>query len=330
MNFENILIEPPILEPQEPEEPLVKGEAAQRERLRQAIELIDQFTVNAKEGELPIVSIRTHEGITSEPGVYIIDNIGITEITDADFAVNSQLLSGTRDSGHAVVSGRLAFERSGGEKKDIDVAVKCYMKRTPEERLARAKLEVETYFEMMRLGNLAFKPRCVVVGTSEITNELCAAVMTEFDESIFSLDNVAWSNQTEKELDIAISAASALGRYNANGRRHNDAKIKNVAQDDLGKFGMIDFETTEKFDVANPYEAARCVTEDLHKLSDSLYDRGFFPDDQAERDSYLEALMESYLGAWSSAPDEIQGALIVACVGMQHDFNEMRIKKKNH
>ena len=108
MNFENILIEPPILEPQEPEEPLVKGEAAQRERLRQAIELIDQFTVNAKEGELPIVSIRTHEGITSEPGVYIIDNIGITEITDADFAVNSQLLSGTRDSGHAVVSGRLA------------------------------------------------------------------------------------------------------------------------------------------------------------------------------------------------------------------------------
>jgi hypothetical protein len=104
-----------------------KGELEQQERLRQSLELVQLFTRQAGK-ELPIHTVSAVEYIPDEPGVYLLSNTNGEDIRGTNFELSPNLLSGTRDSGHAVVSGKMAIERLGQKQpQEIDVAVKCFM-----------------------------------------------------------------------------------------------------------------------------------------------------------------------------------------------------------
>lgn len=320
-----------------------KGEIEQQERLRQSLELVQLFTRQAGH-ELPISAVRTADEIPDIPGVYVLSEGQEDPIRDTNFVLSPNLLSGTRDSGHAVVSGNMTIERrKNSQPQEIQVAVKCFMKRDPEERLQRARQEVRIMQQLAEEGELTFVPRCVVIGNPNDGGRSCVAIMTEFDPSILSLDNHPWSAQTPENLSLALNATYALGRFNAGepkqdgeiesrrpGRYHGDAKIKNIAQDDLGMFGMIDFETSLEISAEDPVQASWCAISDLHKLLDSLKDRGFFPQEEHRREVIVGTLVEAYLDAWIGSPEDVQSAVLTACADVQSAFHEMHAQKQTY
>lgn len=290
----------------------------QEDALR-AVNLISRATGR----EIPIIS--NAEDIFSEPGAYILDPelCQRGRMSDVNFSMEPRMLSGAADSAHAVIAGELQvdYTNKSAESKTIEVAAKCYSKRTAQERYERVKREIDITKVMAANGQLALKPVAVAIAPEGVANG-ATVLLTEFDRDLFTLDNHPWERGLSPEnIDVAVTAASAVSRFNTFGYHHKDAKIKNVAGRLTGEIGMIDFETSVPIDVNDPMQAAEAAHGDLGLLLKSLEDEGFF--DNVANEGVRERLTrlskgvqriceEGYLSQWENAPADVQMAVFDA------------------
>jgi hypothetical protein len=250
------------------------------------------------------------------PGIYLLDPSIAARgpIKDAKFQFEEKMLSGAADSAHAVIAGQLAVVHASGEISTTEIAAKCYQKRDFEERMARASREVEVMQDMARRGELALDPVAVAVTSSRMGDAV--VLLTRFNDDLYTLDNNPWGRgPTAANVSNATLAAQALGRFNAMGYMHRDAKIKNVASVAGQGVGMIDFETSDPFDVSDPIQTGTAAYADLEYMMGSLADKGLFNvrrrrDFQDNSGQVLAAVQticeDGYLSAWGEASPDIQ------------------------
>lgn len=258
----------------------------------------------------------------SEPGIYLLDPTILEQgpIKDAHFKFEERMMSGAADSAHAVIAGNLSIDHAGPGRKgsEVTIAAKCFEKRDFSERLARAAREVEVMRDMERRGELGLHPVAVAV-----TNEAMGSsvvLFTKFNEDLFTLDNNPWGRgPTENNINDATLAAQALGRFNTYGYTHRDSKVKNVASVPGKGVAMIDFETTDAFDIQNPGEAAEAAFTDLEYFIGSLADKGLlkvsrdhnYQDNSAAIiDAVQRICQDGYLSAWEAADPAVQDAVL--------------------
>lgn len=284
-----------------------------------AVNLISRATGR----EIPIIS--NAEDISLAPGAYILDPelCQRGKMSDVNFSMEPRMLSGAADSAHAVIAGELQvdYANKSAKSKMIEVAAKCYSKRTAEERFERVKREVDISKVMAENGQLALNPVAVAIAPEGVA-EGAAVLLTEFDRDLFTLDNHPWERGlTAENIDVAVTAASAVSRFNTFGYHHKDAKIKNVAGRLTGEIGMIDFETTVSIDVNDPMQAAEAAHGDLGLFLKSLDDEGFFDNvaNEGVRDRLTRLTEgvqriceEGYLSQWENASPDVQMAVFDA------------------
>lgn len=305
--------------------------AEQQTRQAEALKVIRQIS-HAAGSELPVLS-RENGAVDDSPAVYILDPkvIDAGELVDADFQLEKRILSGAANSAHAVIAGDLTVEDAGKHSTTTTVAAKCYHgKRTFEDRLQRARREVDTTRFMQAQNELALEPVAVAVAPESMGNTV--VLLTRFDESIYTLDNTPWNRgPNPQNTATAALAAHTLGRFNTYGLRHSDAKIKNIASSSAdGRAGMIDFETAERFDIHDPYDAQLTAHTDFGLLVSSLADSGLFQlayDRKSYQDNtpaiagVLTGMADSYLANWEHAPANVQGAVYEAVATVVDRFS---------
>lgn len=285
---------------------------AERQALFRDTLFVAKYFANQVGRNIPINPIDRADQISDEPGAYIFSEHSNKPIVDADFRLRQELLSGTQDSAHSVLAGVIEVQRDDEEEPKInEVAIKCFLKRNPGERISRAIQEFRVMEYLKGQEELTFEPICLVKGRDDDLSSGSVAIMTTFEPTVFSLDNYAWAKSNGDAEALAHSAAASLGRFNTLGIFHGDAKIKNVAQDETGKFGMIDYETSYFFDATSPSDASGTALTDFETLVKSLADRQFFnaPNRLPRRQAILENLAQSYLDQWISAPEPVQDSV---------------------
>ena len=295
---------------------VLEREARQNEALR-----VVNGIARATGTELPVLA---HEGgrFSDKPGIYLLDPDVIKNgpIKDASFNFDQRMLSGAADSAHAVIAGQLTVKHESGlHVPATAVAAKCYQKRTFDERLARAEREVEVMRDMNNRGELALDPVAVAIAPDRQTGDTSVVLFTRFNDSLYTLDNNPWGRgPTPFNVQNAADAAGALGRFNSMGWQHRDAKIKNVASVAGLGVGMIDFETTDPFDPNDPNAARDAAYADLDYFVSSLGDKDFlkrkqnrdFSDNSDQIVGAVQAVCDSYLGAWGDASPDVQAQVL--------------------
>lgn len=284
---------------------------AEKERqIKDALNVIN--AVSSMVGkELEVTSVNSHEDITQDPGVYLLRHPEYSSrVKQVHFDFERNLLSGAADSAHAVLQGNLFVERTKRrEGSQHKVAVKNFAKRNPTENMGRALKEVRIMEDMQSKGELSFKPiGLVVTPESEATNGEII-LLTKHDRSILTMDNNPWkSGPTPNNMENALLAAEAVGRFNIQGYFHNDAKIKNVAQKEIGQTGMIDYETAQDIDITDSRQSAEAALVDFSTFLDSLHKKEFFR--RAIGTPRLKQLLDDlafrYLEAWEDADIDVQ------------------------
>lgn len=266
--------------------------------------------------ELPMHSVEDPHLIPHEPGIYVLNNhIGASDrITDVSFLLKRQLLSGAADSAHSVIAGDLLVDYRDGTQREVKVAVKCYAKRTAEERYNRAMREITVMEDLLSCEELSIEPIAAAIASPYPPFNGEVILLTRYNDMLLSLDNLPWGRGVEdrRNVNSARLAVQALGRFNAHlGYVHGDAKIKNVAIEHGDGIGMIDFETTEEFDRTSPAEAARASNTDFGFFLDSLQKKGFItPGFSRANQDAITLLATDYLDAWVGAPQAVQAAVL--------------------
>src|SRR5512141_823398 len=149
------------------EQPVVGAESAsasvlEREQ-RQHEALITVQGISRATGRALQVFAGAELAFSGAPGLYMLD----AEIAqrgpgkDSKFTFEQRMLSGAADSAHAVIAGQLAVTHQDGRRSDAEVVAKCYQKRALEERLIRARREVEVMRDMAARGEIALEPVAV-------------------------------------------------------------------------------------------------------------------------------------------------------------------------
>lgn len=292
-------------------------EARQRrfeENLR-IVRLISEVAGNS----LEIHQVENPHLVPNQPGIYVFNNhIGLdmdAPLTDVNFNPDKKLLSGRADSAHSVLAGSLVIDYRGGERRSSGVAVKCFTKRTQEERFERAMREVAIMEDLEDCDELSLEPLAVAIAPDHSPFSGEVVLLTRRRDNLTSLDNLPWGRGVDNDRNVrsARLAFRVLGRFNAHlGYVHNDAKIKNAAADIVtGEAGMIDYETTTEFDRSDPAEAALATNSDFPMMLDSLRKRGFvMPDGSREHRQMVAILCEDYLEAWNAAPTNVQERVV--------------------
>lgn len=266
---------------------------------------------------LPVASVEGPEELRDEPGVYLLHHPELAStISGVRFDFDQNLLSGSADSAHAVLKGDLVVERSPTNDDDTSthtVAVKNFEKRTAADNMQRALREIQVMKDLEEKGEVTFSPLGLVVAPENgiTSNEII--LLTAHDSSILTMDNNPWkAGFSVQNIDNAKEASTAVARFNRMGYFHQDAKIKNVAQSEIGGTGMIDYETTEDIDVTNPEQVAEAALVDFSTLINSLHKKGLFgkSDNPREIRQVLEELGSSYLSVWGDSGREVQDAVI--------------------
>lgn len=288
-------------------------EARQHDALR-----VVQGIARATGRQLDVIT-HADGSFSPEPGVYLLDPTMAEQggIKDAKFQFDQRMLSGAADSAHAVIAGNLEVFHRGGLTTNTPVAAKCYQKRPFEERFDRAQREVAVMRDMSRRGELALEPVAVAVAPDR-GGEDAIVLLTRFNDELYTLDSNPWGRgPTPANIDNAVLAAGALGRFNQMGYVHRDSKIKNVASV-VGKgVGMIDFETTDPIDPNDPVQAGDAAYTDLDYMVSSLADKGLFTrrqnrnftDNSPEIVTAVQSVCDAYLMAWADAAPEVQDSV---------------------
>jgi hypothetical protein len=272
-----------------------------QQKRREALRVV-QAVSSLAGNEIPILPTPDSESIPRESGVYLFPDYDDPEnpIIDTTFEENPRLLSGRADSAHSVLTGVLSSMTQSGEKRVVDVAVKCSLKRTPEERFERAVKELSIMADLYQKGELAFKPIALAVAPDHAPMDGKLVLVSRFDGTINTMDNLPWGRGIDdpSNVEAAIAAAEAVGRFNAVlGYIHKDAKIKNVATSAHPvKTGLIDFETSERIDPTISSVAAGAAHEDFDLLVASLAKKGFFRHPDAKE--VLREMADAYLSQW--------------------------------
>lgn len=239
---------------------------------------------------------------------------------------------GVADSAHTVLMGNITSHNN----PDMSVAAKHYNKRTFEDRLNRVNKECEVMLMMKRASVPTIEPIAVIVDRNGDTDTIL--LLTKEDPSLITLDNNPWGlGMTDENIDAATRAANALGRFNVFGICHNDAKIKNVASSGKRRSerttNMIDFETAEIFDIADPVACAAAAQTDLTTLINSLQKKGLFPDNYDGKvnnslaiGNTLIQIFDKYLEAWTGVNSDIQTAVYNAAHEVIEGFGRNIIK----
>lgn len=264
--------------------------------------------------------------IPDVPGAYLIEGAVDTEdyqeIVQTDFEFKRVTLSGKADSAHAVLPGILRVHYLGKNNDkviELDVAAKGCYKRTFEDNLDRVRREIHFSRELEDDGEIAFRPVAVVIaepptrGKGTDFNNYDVLLVTRLESAITTLDNVPWQKGlTETNVDTAEAAISALARFNTKNGYHKDSKIKNFAQNPIGKMSMIDFERSQAVDMKDPVEVTAMAHGDVGMFLDSIVNRGFFSQEPYKAHDVIRNLAETYLGHWTGSPDFIQDAVYAA------------------
>lgn len=284
-------------------------------RVAEAVRIVSEVARMAGD-QLPISTLDDVDSLTADQGVFILsgsENDPDSKITGASFGFIEDNLSGAADSAHAAIPGLLVLDREGKEESTPKVVAKCFTKREFGDRLERVKREVNTMRFLNANGALTIEPIAVVV--ANVGSEQEIVLLTNYYEALVTLDNLPWGlSLTPRNVKNAVLGASALGEFNAMGFKHGDAKVKNVAQDETGRMGMIDYETTVPIDVTDPADAAVTAYSDLGLYLDSLKGKGFFGSKDKSRPASeireaLDTMILSYTDHWSGATEEVKNAV---------------------
>ena len=262
--------------------------------------------------QLAVVPMPAIDALDTTPGVYVVyperyDN----DIVGAQFTFNRNNLSGAADSAHAAIPGDLTLERRGGFSAIAEVVAKCFTKRTVSDRLSRIKSGLHTMEAMREAGFLTIDPLAVIM--ARVDGETQLVLLTEYNPTLTTMDNLPWGRGVTDEVTVAnaVLGASALGAFNALGHVHGDAKVKNVAQDETGRVGMIDYETSHPFKLDDQMGVRTAVLEDFSKYLDSLIKKGFFGVKGQKVPAVfiretLDAMVVAYIEHWADQPQEIR------------------------
>ncbi len=282
-------------------------------QIKDALNVINNIS-SAVGDELDVESVESHADIHHQPGVFLLRKPEYSSmVKDVHFDFRRNLLSGSADSAHAVLQGNIVVERHDlRERSTHTVAIKNYSKRTPEDNFHRGLTEIRVMDDMAARGEVSYVPIGLVVAPVDESTNGEIAIITKHDSSILTMDNNPWmAGFTQENIGNALEASRAVGRFNSLGYIHNDAKIKNVAQNEYGKTGLIDFESARDIDVDRPIEVAEAALVDFSTFLDSLHKKGFFKLARRKENAMnelLDDLSASYLEAWAEAPLDVQNA----------------------
>lgn len=285
-----------------------------KQSLDRTLEITDMVGPN-----LEAYNLDEAAAIPLAPGIYFLGQdveSGRTHLSFAKFDLEPKVLSGKIDSAHAVLPGLLGIAYSSHglySEKHTGVAVKGFYSREITDRFQRVVNEVTISQIQKQQGEIAYDPIAVIIAPAESSKpggdheNHDILLVTKLDESVKSLDNVAWQlGFNAANVGVVKSAASALGRFNRNVGQHGDAKIKNVAGRANGQTSMIDFETSMLIDINDSSAVMGMVHEDLGKFIESLKDEGFFDHEAYRAPEVLQSVGEAYLDNWDDADETIQ------------------------
>jgi hypothetical protein len=263
------------------------------QRVQDALRIIR--TVSKQVGNtLPVTPMPEIAELDTTPGVYFVDNgEADVQVTGAKFEFVERNLSGAADSAHAAIPGDLLIEAADGTESKVTVVAKCFSKRDEDDRLVRIKHELTTMRAMQENDALTIDP--IAVAMSNIDGEKQMILLTRYNPSLTTMDNLGWGRGLSDRGNVsnAILGAHALGQFNALGFEHRDAKVKNVAQDETGKVGMIDYETSVPFDLTNEFSVNSAAYTDFSVYLDCLSRKAFL-------DTRAKESLQQILGAYLS------------------------------
>lgn len=290
-------------------------------RLKRTHQLVREVSRMAGR-EIPILPVDSSADITGAPGVYLlVPRRREAAIKRTDFELQPKLLSGIADSAHAVLAGDLKIEYdkhngASGFTEVREVAAKCFYKREPQDRLHRALTETRFMEELSNRGELTMLPVAVAITPENSRAEGSVTIVTEYNPTLISLDNLPWGRGLTGHNSLrSLQAVRALAEFNTQGILHGDAKIKNVAQDQVGRIGMIDYETSRRIDPELPTDAGEAAYLDFGQLLGSFYDKGFLKPNSSASTNFANLLAEEYLGAWKDSSPAVQEAVYDGLLG---------------
>lgn len=288
------------------EKPIPRYESA-NPRTRDLTRALRYLSTGIRKGNIPVYG--GDGGEFSEEGLHLLHSKATPENPVIELIATPDIRSGTgmQDCAHVVVPYWLNIQLSSGEHVERKVAAKYYTKREPEDRITRVRREVGYMEQMQEAGQPTMLPLAVVVDHREGT-----ILVTEFDDSLLTLDNHPWKRGLiEENVYTACTAAQALAHFQIiTSSSHGDSKIKNIARLTDRNSGeqvvrAIDYETAKPF-ADDPIDRVGAIEKDLAMLIDSLVQKGMFGCPEGEYDyrrrqlDAVDAILNAYMDAWAS------------------------------
>ncbi|MEO8784775.1 MAG: hypothetical protein ABI221_00365 [Candidatus Saccharimonadales bacterium] len=326
-----------------PETPALTARELRTAETLRAVQMVAEMTGD----ELVVESVTDPSLITDRPGVYVFGNhLGGNAgniIRDVNFVMQDKPMSGAADSAHAVIAGWLDVTFNDRPSEGIKVVAKCFAKRTPEERFERAIREVTIMEELAGRHELSLEPIALAIAPKGLPMDGQIILFSRQEDELLTFDNQPWGRgpSNQRNADSGRTVAAAIGRFNAKyGLRHGDAKAKNCAEKYGKNPGMIDYETTVRFDKSDPFESSLTAEIDFGLMVDSLSKKGFLPltsiDAYGRRNAVprpiyratcqmLQELAFAYLTEWESVSVGVQEAVTAQVSIIIDNFIESQI-----
>lgn len=224
-----------------------------------------------------------------------------------DFTERLDWAETREDSRQGVYFGELTFYKADGDEKTVHVACKPFSSVTHRARALHEYVAYDLFSKDARIKS--FTPLGIWMD-----EEGRATLLTYFEEDVISLDNFDWGKTEEDPLKDHIDlftalkrAAFSLGLLHIKGYTHRDAQIKNMAVDRRnGGVRLIDLTSLRRiYEHKDPKtreetkdDWTRAVYADLNKLVESVVQKGYLLNDDAEDvRSIIEAtLLDVHLG----------------------------------
>lgn len=249
------------------------------------IEAMPNLDCNAKE------SLRVEEQLSRANNSFVfssnfmaLSGLHTYLLQSTRFNERKDWAEGRRDSAHGVFFGELELGIDDGSTIDLPIAAKPY----PLFERSRAVHEFAAleYFQNRTDMRSFFPIGFWVTSVGE------AVILTAFEETVVSLDNVDWSMTGEDALvehfDLFTAlqkSAQTLARLHISGLIHRDAQIKNMAVDtgEEKAVRVIDLTTLERIDgveESSEIKWQQAVSRDLSTLVSSVRHRGYLTSDR--------------------------------------------------